>query len=125
MNRELKFRAWTGKEMVLTADFFDEHADWGQGFLRAIKLDQGDGSYELIPLMQFTGLKDKNGKDIYEGDLVFYEDHEWEVVWEYDRWDMKNGDTYVRDHDFPDDPGTTFFENALIIGNVFENPQML
>jgi uncharacterized phage protein (TIGR01671 family) len=74
---------------------------------------------------QFTGLQDKDGKDIYEGDIVFYEDHEWIVEFYYDRWDMRNGEKYVRDNDFPDDPGSTVWQDCLIIGNIYENPELL
>lgn len=65
MNREIKFRAWNGTKMI------DLYA------VTPFALDKGldiDGLF--IPfsneyrLMQYTGLKDKNGKEIYEGDIV-------------------------------------------------------
>ena len=67
MTREIKFRAWFEKEKKM-----------GIIFIRDIK--ENSGNYGLptmedlrnkdIPWMQFTGLKDKNGKEIYESDII-------------------------------------------------------
>ncbi len=61
MTREIKFRCWNKdkKEMHQI-----KRLDFGDAGITM------DGFGDLFPLMQYTGLKDKNGKEIYEGDIV-------------------------------------------------------
>jgi len=68
--RELKFRAWDKTYKVMTNDF--NITSEGDFFNR--NYPDGTPRTDEADIMQYTGLKDKNGKEIYEGDLVTYGD---------------------------------------------------
>jgi hypothetical protein len=121
MNREIKFRAWdeNNKNMFFSFDGFDYSfdamsiCDWLNGC-----------GYKV---MQYVGLKDKNDKDIYEGDIIFIHNHnQLEVVeFEYGRFGFYLYDSVKRESGrfevFDDYPQN----NIEILGNIYENPSLL
>lgn len=121
-----KFRAWrkTWKEMgkiswVLFHD--DGKADTvlfnGRDFNSKLKIDE-------IELMQSTGLKDKNNKEIFEGDILF--GHAGEDFLEIVEFDIEEGKWIRRDIWYNSkldlSENNEFME---IIGNIYENPELL
>ena len=69
--REIKFRAWDGKQMLTEENFGFVVSDYDS----IIKLDEyGWTEHGVDCVEQYTGLKDKNGKEIYEGDILRFDD---------------------------------------------------
>ena len=75
MKREIKFRAFVNDLGLMVSI---ESIDFSSKKVETVEADlSGNGDIEdyaigEIELMQFTGLKDKNGKEIYEGDILHY-----------------------------------------------------
>ena len=134
MAREIKFRAWCNlrKKMI---QWYDIELEWSCGNIKPwIQIGFTAPSFEY-ELMQYTGLHDKNGKEIYEGDVVkTYArgnqfDHEikeclWIVEFNYSKWHAKHlrvsGNRYFNDMEFLDGKS-----DCEVIGNIHENPELL
>ena len=123
--REIKFRAWLKekKEMIDNArpDFFCKQLNYLCGN-SAGGQDVLGVSTEDIELMQYTGLKDKNNKEIYEGDIVTLHNSKYKVI-----FNSKEARFVLRDDEFESEISFTNNNNERmkIVGNIYENPELL
>ena len=126
--REIKFRAWHKDLDKMYFDVEVSSTDW----LDKTRHFGGDKS----TLMQFTGLKDKNGKEIYEGDILishFGRSIGRGQVWEkmislcvFDEDEAKFiFETKIRKRIDAKEINNEYLGDSPIIGNKFENPELL
>ena len=118
--REIKFRIWNVKGWVGADAVYLNGKD--------APIIEMENKFSGLKVMQFTGLKDKNGKgkEVYQGDLIKfcangYEPREiYEIVWDEERleWGLKNRlglitSLWTADKEFE------------VIGDIYSNPELL
>lgn len=124
MAREIKFRAWlpSWEEMDYAHEKSDVEWSWRDNkFVLEIYHDDGFcwgmQEFENVKIMQYTGLTDKNGKEIYEGDVIKYE--------------SVYGDIGTKKVDFEEGMfcvshlALAQLSSIEILGNIYENPELI
>lgn len=128
--RDIKFRAWDKKKNDWFDDddeslYIDLNGEINLGWNGEIMDDYTD----RIILMQYTGLKDKNGVEIYEGDFLMAGDAYLGVIKYHStraQFIGKNiGETFQEDEYDTLYTKNGRFNSAKVIGNIYENPELL
>jgi uncharacterized phage protein (TIGR01671 family) len=122
--REIKFRAWDKKRKRMIYDYDKNLGILLDGTLINV-FNELPFKKEDIELMQFTGLKDKKGKDIYEGDIVV----NWWINGDR-KVDEGRGVVEMRDgiYGYQSIHSNFFYKIGTyleVIGNMYENKELL
>mgnify|MGYP003641225981 CR=1 FL=1 len=125
--RDIKFRAWTGLRMMFKTlddnNWYDSSEQKGRQIT-----GKSTSDCRKYNVMQFTGLTDKNGVEIYEGDkLYFHHDDgegnyagvvEWIACGDWLGWGLM-----IQGH--PDELLVNHQDDLEVIGNTYQNPELL
>ena len=125
--KEIKFRAWVKDRKaifeVVLINYVTKKVTYlleRVGHLLSIR----DAKFYDVELMQYTGLKDKNNKEIYEGDILFesFGERYYKVVFENGGFRAEfKGDFDEHSFDLID----VVAQGCKIVGNIYENPELM
>lgn len=128
--REIKFRVWNGYRM-LSDETLRKNAEemYTKLGIRSQYMDDImiPNNKDLV-VMQYTGLKDKNGKEIYEGDIVrieFHEFHDYDLSEGFIGTVCYDEAMYTVDKDRESYRLFDELDNNEVLGNIYENKELL
>jgi uncharacterized phage protein (TIGR01671 family) len=128
VNREIKFRAWDNEENCwASAGSFLIDLTGELCWNEACTVQPPD----KFTLMQYTGLKDKNGREIYEGDIVKSSNDGkdgcdvWDGLISKDSMSAAHGVKFDGFWSWEDEDSIYNIKYYTVIGNIYENPELL
>ena len=145
MQREIKFRAWDGKSII----YLHQHKGdfplclvWENDKCVLMEFEAGHvDNLDNAILMQYTNCKDKNGKEIYEGDVIKRQTYDWDEMERLSDINdaaspvfkeeisfivYQNNGFWVDAESFGwEGEGLWDWKEIEVIGNIYENPKLL
>lgn len=137
--REILFRGQTrryGEKVRLNGEKIK--SNWVYG---GIFPQNGDGDFAIIyqqeptvekypvyadTVGQYTGMKDKNGKRIFEGDIIDFSDRSYSDGYGVVRYDVEGTEFEFVYDDLYEGLGRCYYpEDVEVIGNIYDNPELL
>lgn len=126
--REIKFRAWDKENKIMFEVFgFDINTVYPYQRNCDHKISTPLNIEDCI-LMQYIGIKDKNGKEIYEGDIIkHYNQMQFSDTYKISIVIYDNKKSSFRKRDIEDDKTLMIGENCIceVIGNIYENKKLI
>ena len=132
--RTIRFRAWDEQNKIMHNDFqFIKSGDEGNDWIvfTSDKQTLQDSTHHFenpyfgqqLKIMEYTGLKDKNGKEIYEGDVTKHHSHNTISKWIY-------SSRYLQFMSLESDGTHRYYfdidkDKLEVIGNIYQNPELM
>ena len=119
-----KFRAWhneLGRMMSIKNMWFQDSRIEELELNDAVMNEHITAYPDEIELMQSTGLKDKNGKEIFEGDIVSIDTDEFDLLFVK----YESGIYWLMDDEECVEHLSDYYKYVSIVGNIYENPELL